>query len=195
MFLASECDLEGRTTYAFVNSDAGQFVGVEEVALMTKVLITDDRHAPTEVGYLLTVLGGWVGAIVGRDSAGTQFAVVMQRAPLDDADELLLMAQRALDSVTGLTVAGHYWVDLTELVSHYLFSGARDADPALLGMVPLLHGTIAEMAGYDLAQYVERYPGGCAYPDRDHRCEGAVVKDVLSSWQDGQPDHRPGREV
>jgi len=195
MFLASYCDLEGRTTGAFTNSNAGSFVGDDEIALLTKVEMADDRHADTEVGYLLSALGGWVGAVVGRDSAGTQFAVVMQHGPVGAEADLSTMADQALEAVAGLIVVEHYWLDLMELVSHYMVHGAGIVEPKSLGMVPLLHGLISEMAGYEPAEYIERFPSGCAYPDRDHQCEGSVVNDVLRAWQDGQQSYRPGPEA
>lgn len=191
MIVPYELGLEGRMTYAFANTKLGEFADEDVVALLTKIYIRDDRHSVTEIGYLLSQLGGWVGAVVGRDSGGTTWAVVIQAGPASGAGELQLMLDQALSVVGGLEVADRSWLDVWEIVGRYVQAGAGIVDPRSLGFAPLLQGLIAEMAGYDVAEFVARFPDGCAYPQTNHYCQGDVLSDILRSWQDGNQSYQP----
>ncbi len=184
-YLADEFGLYlGRLQYIYCNNDA-QDLAVETQALVTQIHVPEQRHLPTEMGYLTGLLGGYVAAVGVQDYQGVKSMIVMQRGPR--TLQLMTLLARARQLAGRQPIVRQFELDHDEVTSHYASRCEESdlADVELLGITAGLKGFAAELCGYPTLEMINLAATDCAFPTTDHSCQGEFFNDVFQAWIDG----------
>jgi hypothetical protein len=180
-----------RMTGIWTNSTHDADVG-DEVAMAQLIVFPPDQDPVVESDFLCSHLPFHVGGFHGVFPDAQGWMVVLQKAPASASTDLMSASERRWVLVDGVDRALRFnygaepqdWAawDRDHLEAVYEQAGV---DPGLItgwSVAELLWGLLAECCSVPLTQVVHGHEHGCAFPDRDHECQGAVFVDVFALW-------------
>ncbi|MDQ1250339.1 MAG: hypothetical protein QG597_4718 [Actinomycetota bacterium] len=180
-----------RMTGIWTNSTHDPDAG-DDVTLAQLVVLPPDQDPVVESDFMCSHLPFHVGGFHGVFPDGQGWMVVLQKAPAsaslvqmaasDPHWALVDSIQRALRFNYGAKALD--FADLTpDFLVRYCIGAGADADViADWTVTELLWGLLAECCNVSLAEVAAGYQEGCAFPDRDHECQGNVFRDVFAMW-------------
>lgn len=179
--------MSGIWTDSTIDPDFG-----DEVVLVQLVAFPPDQDGVVESDFLSSHLPFLVGGFHGVFPDGQPWMVALMKAP-DSASTDLMSAEEPhwvlVDSVEralrfNYGAEAQDWVTWTrEDLEYYYSEAGADLDAvADWTVAELLWGLLAECCNVPLADVVDGYAAGCAFPEVEHECEGQVFRDVFAMW-------------
>lgn len=202
LFNSVEFPSMSRMTGIWTNSTHDPDSG-DDVTLAQMIVFPPDQDPVVESDFLCSHLPFQVGGFHGVFPNGQGWMVVLQKAPASAS--LVQMAATdphwALVDSIERALRFNYGAEATDfatyapniLVRYYAQAGADPDVVADWSVTQLLWGLLAECCNVSLADLASGYDAGCAFPDREHDCQGDVFRDVFALWttqalNDPEPD-------
>lgn len=182
--------MTGLWTNSTHDPDAGNEVSVAQL-----VVFAPDQDPVVESDFLCSHLPFQVGGFHGVFADGQGWMVVLQKAPaaasvalmgaMEPHEVLFDSTDRAVRFNDRAEIRDSVWWTRADLVDHYDGVDANIDAVADWSIAELLWGLLAECSGVPLTDVVAGYDGGCAFPRRDHDCQGDTFRDVFALWTTG----------
>jgi hypothetical protein len=191
LFNSVEFPAMSRMTGIWTNSTHDPDAG-DDVTLAQLIVLPADQDPVVESDFLCSHLPFQVGGFHGMFPDGQGWMVVLQKAPASAS--LIQMAasdphlalvdsiERALRFNYGAEAADFATYTPDILLRYYRQTGVDDDVVANWTVTELMWGLLAECCNVPLADLAAGYEAGCAFPDRDHECQGDVFRDVFALW-------------
>lgn len=180
-----------RMTGIWTNSTHDADVG-DEVALAQLIVFPPDQDPVVESDFLCGHLPFHVGGFHGVFPDGQGWAVVLQKASAATSMELMAASEshwvlvdaidRALRFNYGADAQDWFAATRELLLTIYHRSGADLDVVEDWSVTELLWGLLAECCNVPLVDIVDGYAQECAFPGREHNCQGDVFRDVFALW-------------
>lgn len=179
--------MTGIWTNSTLDADAG-----DEVTLAQLIVFPPDQDPVVESDFLCSHIPFHVGGFHGVFPNGQGWAVILQKAPAAASCELIGASEshwvlvdaidRALRFNYGAEAQDWFAAPRDLLLTIYHSAGADRDVVEGWSVTELLWGLLAECCNVPLADIVDGYAKECAFPDREHDCQGDVFRDVFALW-------------
>ena len=193
-------DEGARLTGAWIDARAGATSVADRCLVAHFVELPDGSQGETESRFISRHLGLAAAGIHGMQMDGSQWLLVLQSAPHDDAEPWRPYAMmsdewfRLLEFTQGWrSVHVGDWTP-REILRPYMFAG-RDMDDTLdWSLRDAIGGLISELVGYDVERFAHARLVRCAFKDEDHDCKSDVLDDVMAWWMASVSKQKDGPE-
>ena len=191
LFNAIEFPDMSRMTGIWVNKTHDPDAG-DEVVMAQMIVLPSDQDPVVESGFLCAHIPFHIACFHGVFADGQGWMVVLQKASAALSQQMVGATDPHWVLVDGISRAlrfnagaeadqGATW-DRDVLEAYYEEQGASLEEIAGWSVSELVWGLLVECCNVPLLTAVTGYEAGCAYPDREHICQGDVFSDVFSLW-------------
>jgi hypothetical protein len=181
-------DEGARLTGAWIDARSGATPVADRCLVAHFVELPDGSQGDTESRFVSQHLGLAAAGIHGVQMDGSQWLLVLQSAPHDDAEPwrpYTIMSEEWL-RLLELTVGWRSmhvgdWIP-REMLRHYMIAGLEMDDMLDWSLRDAIGGLIGELVGYDVGRFAQARLVRCAFKDEDHDCKSDVLDDVMARW-------------